>query len=220
MNRNISLGASSSPGASPKPGFPGMKAVILAAGFGTRFDPSGRRNKLLHALPDGRPIIRATCENALAVVSDVIVVCHAFRSEMEAALSGLALMTVYCEDAPQGMGASIRCGLGTPPPSEGWLMMLGDMPYVHSNTLLAVAQALHDQDTLIARPFYRNQPGHPVGFRAELTPVLRQCDPRSGLRGVIQSHSATLRRLDLDDPGCISDIDVPPDIREAQGSPD
>lgn len=114
MNRNIGLGASSSPGASPKPGFPGMKAVILAAGFGTRFDPSGRRNKLLHALPDGRPIIRATCENAFAVVSDVIVVCHAFRSEMEAALSGLALMTVYCEDAPQGMGASIRCGLGAP----------------------------------------------------------------------------------------------------------
>ncbi|HRO61452.1 MAG TPA: hypothetical protein PK177_20220 [Burkholderiaceae bacterium] len=35
---------------------PALTALVLAAGEGRRFDPSGRRWKLAEALPDGRAI--------------------------------------------------------------------------------------------------------------------------------------------------------------------
>ena len=40
--------------------------IMLAAGRGTRFDPTGQRNKLLAPLPDGRAVLRASCANLLA----------------------------------------------------------------------------------------------------------------------------------------------------------
>ena len=63
--------AAASPGV-PVAAPPALTALVLAAGAGQRFDPSGRRWKLVEPLPDGRTVVRASCENLLGHVDDVI----------------------------------------------------------------------------------------------------------------------------------------------------
>lgn len=48
--------------------------ILLAAGRGRRFDPSGERNKLLQALPGGEPVVVASAHALLAVLPRVIAV--------------------------------------------------------------------------------------------------------------------------------------------------
>jgi len=190
---------------------PDIAAIVLAAGSGTRFDPSGTRHKLLERLPDGRPIIRATCETMLAVLDSLTVVCHHRTDEIKEALSGLDVRILHCEDAPLGMGASIRCGIRSRPSAKGWLIMLGDLPYVQAETVSRVRGALNN-GALIARPFFKGTPGHPVGFGSALTSTLSNCDPDVGLKRVIAQHKQQVLRIDVDDAGCMRDVDRPADI--------
>lgn len=189
-----------------------VTGILLAGGSGTRFDPTGGMLKLLRPLPDGRPIIRASCEAMLAALDRVTVVCHHRTDEIRAALSGLDVNLVHCPDSALGMGASIRCGVRAALPGSGWLIALGDMPYVAASTVNEIVRALLE-GALIARPFHHGTPGHPVGFSSRLAAALRDCDPRTGLKGLIQRHRDELVRLDTEDPGCTRDIDVPADIR-------
>lgn len=48
--------------------------ILLAAGRGRRFDPSGTRNKLLQPLPNGEPVAVASARALLAVLPKVIAV--------------------------------------------------------------------------------------------------------------------------------------------------
>src|SRR5690606_30176090 len=111
-----------------------------AAGKGSRYDPTGERYKLLEPLPDGTPVLRQVCNVLLRVMPSITVVAGARHDEIAAALSGLPIALVRCDDAHHGMGASIRCGVAACAPTLGWLMMLGDMPYVRADTVDRVVQ--------------------------------------------------------------------------------
>ena len=51
--------------------------ILLAAGRGRRFDPSGHRNKLLQPLAGGDAVVVASARALLAVVPNVIAVVRA-----------------------------------------------------------------------------------------------------------------------------------------------
>jgi len=197
--------------APPAPAGMEIAAIVLAAGRGTRFDPAGVRCKLLQPLPDGRLVIQAVCETMLASLDAVTVVCGDRINDIRAALAALPVNIAHCADADIGMGASIRRGLAGPAPELGWLMMLGDMPFLQPSTVERVVQSLR-AGALIARPYCLGSPGHPVAFSAVLGPELRECDPQAGLQAVIKRHAAQLTRIDVDDQGCTSDIDTPDDL--------
>ncbi|MGV7246924.1 molybdopterin-guanine dinucleotide biosynthesis protein MobA, partial [Caballeronia sp. M23-90] len=42
--------------------------ILLAAGYGSRFDPSGLHNKLLATLPDGTPVVFQSARRLLSAV--------------------------------------------------------------------------------------------------------------------------------------------------------
>ena len=193
----------------------GITAVVLAAGRGRRFDPTGVSFKLVQPLADGRPMIRTVCQNVLACVDEVLVVCGPYEAEIRRVLAGLPVRFVSCANADAGMGASVKCGIAASNPGVGWLLMLGDMPYVDQHTIHAVTSALR-QGAYIARPFYQSKPGHPVGFSAtHRIDLLALEDAQEGARELIQSHPDRLARIDLGDRGCIADIDTPFDLVSA-----
>lgn len=188
--------------------------VLLAAGVGRRYDPTGERLKLLEASPGGPragvPIAVAALRGLRAVIADVIAVVRPADSDaqrqLHRLLAGEGARVVVCADADAGMGHSLACGVRARADAAGWVIALADMPAVAPATISAVRDAVargHDA----AAPVHRGRRGHPVGFRSTCRDELLALSGDAGARGVLAAHPPLL--IDVDDPGCLLDIDTP-----------
>ncbi len=191
-----------------------ISAVLLAAGFGRRYDPSGERLKLLEPAPGGAgtdaPIALAALRNLRAVFADVVAVLRPIDSPSQERLHRLladeGAQLVVCPDAAAGMGHSLACGVRARSDATGWVIALADMPAVSPSTIAAIRDAVARGHEAVA-PLYLGQRGHPVGFGRACRDELLGLTGDSGARGVFAVHRPLL--LEVDDPGCLLDIDTP-----------
>ena len=105
------------------------------------------------------------------------------------------------------MGASLACAVQATRDASGWVVALGDMPWIEPSTIARVAAAIADGAT-VAAPFYRGQRGHPVGFSAACFAALAALTGDEGARSVVDAHRDSLVRIDVDDAGTLCDIDT------------
>ena len=190
--------------------------VLLAAGVGARFDPSGKRLKLLEPAPAGahagRPLAVAAALNLRAAVDEVVAVVRPIDGEpqraLHAALAQADCRLVVCEHAREGMGASAACGVRATSDAAGWLIALADMPAIAPATIAAVAQALR-AGHVTAAPYFGDRRGHPVGFSGSCFEELARLRGDDGARSVLAEHPPF--RVAVDDPGALFDIDSPAD---------
>jgi molybdenum cofactor cytidylyltransferase len=187
--------------------------ILLAAGRGTRYDPTERTLKLLAPASRGphrgAPLAAAAAQTLLAELPRVTAVVRvADRDEqrrLHAVLRSVGCALAVCHDADLGMSASLACGIRAEAHAAGWLIALGDMPAIAPATVRAVVAALRDGAQTVV-PVYRGQPGHPVGFAAELREELLALAGDSGARAVLQAHPPL--RIDVDDSGVLYDVDL------------
>jgi molybdenum cofactor cytidylyltransferase len=198
-----------------------MKSIVgllLAAGVGTRFDPSGVRLKLLEPAPAGahagRPLAVAAALNLKAAVDEVVAVVRPADDEpqraLHTALVDAGCRLVVCERAREGMGASLACGVRAASDAAGWLIALADMPAIAPATISAVAQALRAGHAAAA-PFVGDRRGHPVGFSRACFVELARLTGDAGARNVLAAHPPF--RVAVADPGALLDIDSPTDLQ-------
>ncbi|AYH44062.1 nucleotidyltransferase family protein [Azoarcus sp. DN11] len=191
----------------PKPSA-GIVGILLAAGQGSRFGS----NKLCHALADGTPVAVRSAMNLRDALGEMIAVVRPGDSVLRGHFDAAGIAYVLCADAAEGMAATLVCGIRATPGAAGWVIALGDMPYIRPDTIAAVAAAIAD-DARLAASFFDGGRGHPVGFAASLKDELLALQGDEGARRVIVGHKEQLRRIDCDDPGILADIDVPADVR-------
>lgn len=192
--------------------------VLLAAGRGSRFDPTGAAHKLLAPLPEGptagTPVAVQAARHLKQALADVVAVVpaaatHGAQVDRLAAL----LAEVGCEvlrspGAARGMGASLAAGVAARPNAGGWIIALADMPWIGPETIVQIAQAM-DAAHCVA-PFHAGQRGHPIGFGADFFSGLTSLDGDEGARRLIDP--ATLVRINVDDAGILRDVDTPADL--------
>ncbi|MDR5824508.1 nucleotidyltransferase family protein [Caballeronia sp. LZ043] len=183
--------------------------VLLAAGLGTRFDPSGIHNKLLAPLPDGTPVVFQSARRLLAVASEVIAVVRPGAEKLADVLNEAGCGVIFSIDAERGMGATLAAAVRATSEADGWLVALGDMPWIEAATYEAVARALDGGEPLVA-PGYCGQRGHPVGFGLTHRDALMALDGDAGARGLFVLHEPFI--VDAGDPNVLRDIDVPGDL--------
>lgn len=194
-----------------------LVGILLAAGLGTRFDPTGARLKLLEPAPAGahagRPLAVAAALNLRAAVDEVVAVVRPIDGDaqrsLHAALADAGCRLVVCERAGEGMGASLACGVLAASSADGWLIALADMPAIAPATIAAVARALRAGHAAAA-PFVGGRRGHPVGFSRACFDQLARSTGDSGARGVFAEHPPF--RVEVDDRGALLDIDSPSDL--------
>jgi molybdenum cofactor cytidylyltransferase len=184
--------------------------LLLAAGKGERFDPAGRRNKLLQTLPDGE---RVACRSARvlrdALDAVVAVVAHGDH-ELAALLHEAGCQVVHAPAGDRSLSASLRHGLAaTDPSTEGWIVALADMPWVRSGTASALRRGL-EAGAAIAAPFHRRRRGHPVGFSAVHRVELMALSGDTGARALLARHP--VQAVEVDDLGIFLDVDTPADL--------
>lgn len=190
-----------------------ITGVLLAAGLGRRYDPSGARLKLLQPAPAGAfagaPIAVAALRNLRAALPDVVVVLRpadtSAQRQLHALLAAEGAQLVICAEADAGMGTSLACGVRASLDAAGWIIALADMPAVNPSTIAAVRDALL-RGQPAAAPCHAGQRGHPVGFGRACRTALLALAGDNGARGVLAENQPVL--IDVDDPGCLLDIDT------------
>jgi molybdenum cofactor cytidylyltransferase len=187
-----------------------LVGILMAAGRGRRFDPLGQRNKLLQALPGGELVVAASARKLLAVFSRVVVVVPPDDGGVGAVLSGLGCEVTVCPGADSGMAASLEHAIRhSLPDAEAWLVALGDMPYVATETLEQLADALAAGAPIVA-PVKDGRRGNPVGFGCVHLDALLALEGDQGARGLLQTCPVTA--ITVNDPGIFHDIDMPGDL--------
>ncbi len=186
-----------------------ITGILLAAGRGRRFDPSGARNKLLQRLGDGELVAVASARRLLAVLPQVLAVVRPGDEAVATALQQLGCEVVVCPDADAGMGVSLRYALAHAAEADGWLIALADMPYVQSATIAKLCAALIE-GAAIALPRCEGERGNPVGFGRQHLPALLALDGDQGARAIVKAHRAI--EVDVSDLGIFRDVDTPLDL--------
>jgi CTP:molybdopterin cytidylyltransferase MocA len=172
--------------------------VILAAGAGTRL--GGVAKALLGSPTFLERIVRT------ATADDVVVVIGPpFGDAVAGEAARLGARTVVNPDPARGMASSIALGFSAVRGDAAWLWPV-DHPHVRAQTLGILKGALGDHD--LARPRYRGRGGHPPLVAARVWPALVAMTATA--REVFAA--ARVCEVDVDDPGCTRDIDLPEDL--------
>jgi len=177
--------------------------VVMAAGFSRRFRQQTGEHKLL-ALINGKPVLQHQLQQAAASGLDLFVVTRPDQTAIQALIPPAS--RVLCDS--NGLGESIAAGVEASRDYDGWLIALGDMPFISAGSYRAVAAALADAP--VVRPWINGTPGHPVGFRRHYYRSLTALQGDTGAQAIVKRDAI---RLPLSDRGCLYDIDLPGDLQ-------
>jgi molybdenum cofactor cytidylyltransferase len=195
-----------------------LAAIILAAGDSTRM---GRPKALL---PDaeGRPFVaRLVRSFDDAGVDDVVIVTGRLHD---------AIVDAVSADAPRRLPVCVR----NPDPSRGQLSSLWvgleaasrlnvdgvlvtpvDVPMTSPATIRRVVEAWRTSHAPIVRPAVGERHGHPVLFDRAVFDALRHAQLSEGARAVVHANLHVLVNVQVEDEGCLVDVDTPADYDAA-----
>ncbi len=184
-----------------------VTAIVLAAGQGSRFraEAGADQDKLLARCKgrDGvtRPVIEQVLLNLPASLVDRWVVTSPERTAVIQLAERYGCRVLLLDSA--GMGDSIAAAVAASGAADGWLVVLGDMPFIQSSSIERVIEHLEG----ISAPVHAGQRGHPVAFARAFGPALMALSGDRGAKPLFAQ--ATVRQVIVDDPGVLWDVDVP-----------
>lgn len=186
--------------------------ILLAAGRGRRFDPSGHRNKLLQLLPQGTGVAEQSAITLASAVDKVWAVVPPDSDGLAATLRQAHISTVPCSQCDLGMAESLKAGVlaaQAGAPVQGWVVALADMPFVQPETVRLLVQALR-LGARVAVPVFEGRRGNPVAFSYQCLPDLLALQGDTGARSLL--GASDVQRITVNDPGILRDIDQPSDL--------
>lgn len=179
--------------------------ILLAAGKGQRFDPTGTQNKLMQVLKGGDTLVAMAAKNMLAAMQTVLAVVPPASKEIAAHLEEIGCEVTECPSADQGMGESLVHALRNTRDAAGWVIALADMPWILPKTIEALIASLK-AGADIAVPTYQGKRGNPVAFSDKHLANLLQLDGDTGARQLLKEHCVD--EIVVDDPSICNDIDT------------
>jgi molybdenum cofactor cytidylyltransferase len=185
-----------------------IAGLVLAAGLGRRM---GSVKPLIDI--DGAPSlgrVLATLDASGIRLVAVVLGKDAERIRREVDLGGR--LVVLNPSPERGMASSLALGLSAlPADAEGVAILHADMPYLQPTTVRAVLRLAAEAE--IAAPCWQGVRGFPVFFRRSQWDGLRaSLHGDTGGKDFIRRHADRLRTVEVEDPGCVRDIDRPGDL--------
>ncbi|OWV98778.1 nucleotidyltransferase family protein [Rhizobium sp. R693] len=197
--------------------YPWDSIVILAAGKASRM---GGKHKLL-ARFEGVPLVRrvAGIATASSASSVAIVIGHRSR-EIEQALFGLDVTTVFNPDYSQGLATSLIKGISCEIVRHacGAMILPADMPAVTTVDLNRLIEAFQTAGgRAIIRATGNGQRGNPVILPRALQGDVLRLKGDVGARDLIQQSGLQIVDVDIGE-GAHLDVDTPEAVEAAGGA--
>ncbi|MEA1871561.1 MAG: nucleotidyltransferase family protein [Candidatus Bipolaricaulota bacterium] len=195
-----------------------VEAIVLAAGEGKRY---GAIKPLVEI--DGLPALaRVVATLHRAGIERILIVLGYAAKKIEREVDLSSERVVLNPDYESGMGSSLALGIKSlAPETAGFLVLHADMPYLTAETVRAVLARAREGGLIVA-PIYRGKRGFPVCLdRSCCEELLPTLVGETGAREYIASHPDNLVLVEVDDAGCVWDIDRPEDrmMREEEREP-
>ena len=189
-----------------------LAAIVLAAGESTRMGTP----KALLPDADGHPFVGRLARTFRAAgIDEIIVVTGTHHDVVVEALARdrvpVMPRVVRNPDPSRGQLSSLWAGLDAvgQPGLEAILMTLVDVPMVKETTVRAVVDAWRHRRPPIVRPAVGERHGHPVLFDRSVFDELRHAPLAGGAKTVVHAYEDALLNVQVDDEGCVTDIDTP-----------
>jgi molybdenum cofactor cytidylyltransferase len=183
--------------------------IVLAAGQGSRFrQVAGTDKDKLLADCSGRDgAVRSVIEHVLvnlpANAGKRVLVTTADRPQVIRMAQAYGCEIVLIESI--GMGDSIAAGVSACKQLDGWLMVLGDMPFILPFSIENVLAGMRSDSVSV--PVQDGEYGHPVGFGRDFAAGLMALSGDRGAKPLFAKGRVV--EVAVDDPGVLWDVDVP-----------
>tara|TARA_E500000331_G_scaffold358465_1_gene425507 strand:+ start:21360 stop:21941 length:582 start_codon:yes stop_codon:yes gene_type:complete len=188
-----------------------ITGILLAAGMGKRFGSQ----KLMAKLPSGTPVAVTSWRNLETANKKSFAVIRQNDSELRSLFEDENIPFVVCEDAHMGMSRSLLTGIQSSLKSSGWIIALGDMPFIDPKTIKKIICDMSNiKHKTIFRPIFQKQAGNPVGLNRELLNELMTLKGDQGAREIIKRDKRRIHQIPVNDSGIIKDIDTQRDLLE------
>lgn len=190
-----------------------MQGILLAAGFGRRFQTSDdvNQDKLLVAMPhDEKPVLWHSANALINALPNSIAVIQPQQTARKELLKALGYSILESTRAEQGMGYAISDAIKATKFAQGWLIALADMPWVTS-TLIEKIVASVDQSKSVVAPRYNQKRGQPVAFGAAWFEQLASLEGDVGARELLKI--ADIHWVDWHDDRIHRDVDTIQDVK-------
>jgi molybdenum cofactor cytidylyltransferase len=186
-------------------------AIILAGGNSTRM---GRAKQLL-PLGDGTVLERTIANVCAAEVNEIVLVlgasAEAIRRQLPPSLVK-GLKVVVNQAYREGMSSSLRAGISAlDQHSEAALIVLGDQPFIRSQTMNQVIRAYRRDLAQIVIPSFHGSRGNPVLLDRSVFSEVMALEGDTGCRAIFGNHLEGIAKVEVEDEGILLDIDDPDD---------
>jgi molybdenum cofactor cytidylyltransferase len=183
-----------------------MQGILLAAGIGRRFDPTGQTSKLLATLPDGRCVAWHSARTLCGALPGSLAVIRPGQPALAEQLADAGCRILESSEAEAGMGSALAHAVRSTPDAGGWVVALADMPWLPASAVRAVADAITRPEHIAAAAFGSRR-GHPVGFGTHWRDMLCALHGDSGARDMLRSAGVQL--IEAGSADVLRDIDLP-----------
>jgi molybdenum cofactor cytidylyltransferase len=164
-------------------------ALVPAAGYSVRFGGDKRKQRI-----DKDTLLTQTVKRAIDVYEEVLIVIRHDDDEIRQEL----------EQYDAGISALSHCHTVS--------ICLADMPFISPDIHNDLLKKSSPQS--IVRPFYRNNPGHPVTFGSDFFMELERLSGDLGAWPVIKKNLDSLISVEVSDRAVITDIDIKSDLEK------
>jgi molybdenum cofactor cytidylyltransferase len=147
-------------------------------------------------------------------VEEILVVLGHRAEEIKPVLAQYPVRIVHNAQYQHGMLSSVQAGIAqTASNTDAYLICLGDQPSLQRQTIQHLIASFKGAKPGVSVPCYRGQSGHPLLVSALYREEIKRLDPAIGLRELLQRHPDAIRRVEVDAPGVLEDLDTPEDYR-------
>jgi len=186
-----------------------VSAVVLAAGTSSRM---GRAKQLL-SLGESTVLAQTLTLVQSAALHEIVLVLGASAEAIRRQLpSPQELKIVVNQAYQQGMASSLRAGLSAVDPnSDAALIVLGDQPFIRSQTIDRIIEEYRRSRAQIVIPVHQGRRGNPVLLDRSVFAEVMALEGDIGSRAVFANHLNGIAKVEVEDVGILLDLDEPGD---------